>query len=134
MEKIFDGLQIVAAQQDSMLQQQYTMGMNVNQMMGSNVSLEMVLMPAPPPPPSIQPPDPTKIVPVTPQEVVNRMRIRFYMFLRKFLSDFSEKRVSTNAHCYLKVGQFKRGTQTTSARSGAFRTRITTNHERVGRG
>lgn len=70
------GAQIVAAQQDSMLQQQYTMGMNVNQMMGSNVSLEMVLMPAPPPPPSIQPPDPTKIVPVTPQEVVNKIRAR----------------------------------------------------------
>lgn len=60
-----------------MLQQQYTMGMN--QMIGSGVPLEMVLMPAPPPPPSIQPPDPTKIVPVTPQEVVNRMRTRFYI-------------------------------------------------------
>ncbi|XP_029165200.1 PAX3- and PAX7-binding protein 1 [Nylanderia fulva] len=70
------GAQIAAAQQDSMLQQQYTMGMNVNQMIGSGVSLEMVLMPAPPPPPSIQPPDPTKIVPLTPQEVVNRMRAR----------------------------------------------------------
>lgn len=68
------GAQIAAAQQDSMLQQQYTMGMN--QMIGSGVPLEMVLMPAPPPPPSIQPPDPTKIVPVTPQEVVNRMRTR----------------------------------------------------------
>lgn len=72
-------MQIAAAQQDSMLQQQYTMGMNVNQMIGSGVPLEMVLMPAPPPPPSIQPPDPTKIVPVTPQEVVNRMRTRFYI-------------------------------------------------------
>ncbi|KAG5317046.1 PAXB1 protein, partial [Acromyrmex heyeri] len=70
------GAQIAAAQQDSMLQQQYTMGMNVNQIIGSGVPLEMVLMPAPPPPPSIQPPDPTKIVPVTPQEVVNRMRTR----------------------------------------------------------
>ncbi|EFN87798.1 GC-rich sequence DNA-binding factor-like protein [Harpegnathos saltator] len=70
------GAQIAAAQQDSMLQQQFTMGMNVNQMMGTGVPLEMVLMPAPPPPPSIQPPDPTKIVPVTPQEVVNRMRSR----------------------------------------------------------
>ncbi|KAG5348235.1 PAXB1 protein, partial [Acromyrmex charruanus] len=69
-------MQIAAAQQDSMLQQQYTMGMNVNQIIGSGVPLEMVLMPAPPPPPSIQPPDPTKIVPVTPQEVVNRMRTR----------------------------------------------------------
>lgn len=72
--------QIAAAQQDSMLQQQYTMGMNVNQMIGSGVPLEMVLMPAPPPPPSIQPPDPTKMVPVTPQEVVNRMRTRFLIF------------------------------------------------------
>ncbi|KAL0100277.1 hypothetical protein PUN28_019575 [Cardiocondyla obscurior] len=70
------GAQIAAAQQDSMLQQQYTMGMNVNQMIGSGVPLEMVLMPAPPPPPSLQPPDPTKIVPVTPQEIVNRMRTR----------------------------------------------------------
>lgn len=73
-------IQIAAAQQDSMLQQQYTMGVNVNQMIGSGVSLEMVLMPAPPPPPSIQPPDPTKIVPLTPQEVVDRMRARFYIF------------------------------------------------------
>ncbi|CAL1673138.1 unnamed protein product [Lasius platythorax] len=70
------GAQIAAAQQDSMLQQQYTMGMNVNQIIGTGVSLEMVLMPAPPPPPSIQPPDPTKIVPLTPQEVVSRMRAR----------------------------------------------------------
>ncbi|RLU25106.1 hypothetical protein DMN91_003198 [Ooceraea biroi] len=70
------GAQIAAAQQDSMLQQHYTMGMNVNEMMGTGVPLEMVLMPAPPPPPSIQPPDPTKIVPVTPQEVVSRMRAR----------------------------------------------------------
>lgn len=54
--------------------------MNVNQMIGSGVPLEMVLMPAPPPPPSIQPPDPTKIVPVTPQEIVNKMRTRFYIF------------------------------------------------------
>ncbi|XP_011870465.1 PREDICTED: PAX3- and PAX7-binding protein 1 [Vollenhovia emeryi] len=68
------GAQIAAAQQDSMLQQQYTMG--INQMIGSGVPLEMVLMPAPPPPPSIQPPDPTKIVPVTPQEVINKMRAR----------------------------------------------------------
>lgn len=98
LEKIFDGLQIVAAQQDSMLQQQYTMGMNVNQMMGSNVSLEMVLMPAPPPPPSIQPPDPTKIVPVTPQEVVNRMRIRFYMLLRKYFSQISQKNEFLQMH------------------------------------
>lgn len=75
--------QIAAAQQDSMLQQQYNMGMNVNQMIGTSVPLEMVLMPAPPPPPSIQPPDPTKIVPVTPQEVVNRMRARFYIFFFK---------------------------------------------------
>lgn len=73
-------MQIAAAQQDSMLQQQYTMGMNVNQMIGSGVPLEMVLMPAPPPPPSIQPTDPTKVVPVTPQEVVNRMRTRFDIF------------------------------------------------------
>jgi hypothetical protein len=63
-----------------MLQQHYTMGMNVNEMMGTGVSLEMVLMPAPPPPPSIQPPDPTKIVPVTPQEIVDRMRTRFLLF------------------------------------------------------
>lgn len=62
-----------------MLQQQYTMNINVNQIIGSGVPLEMVLMPAPPPPPSIQPPDPTKIVPVTPQEVVNKMRTRFYI-------------------------------------------------------
>lgn len=75
-------MQIAAAQQDSMLQQQYTMGMNVNQMLGAGISLEMVLMPAPPPPPSIQPPDPTKIVPVTPQEVVNRMRTRFLFYFR----------------------------------------------------
>lgn len=76
-------MQIAAAQQDSMLQQQYTMGMNVNQMIGTG-SLEMVLMPAPPPPPSIQPPDPAKIVPVTPQEIVNKMRARFDIFLNIF--------------------------------------------------
>lgn len=93
--------QIAAAQQDSMLQQQYTMGMNVNQMMGSSVPLEMVLMPAPPPPPSIQPPDPTKIVPVTPQEIVNKMRTRFYIFskyivyfiLKKKKFSFMRKRI-----------------------------------------
>lgn len=67
-----------------MLQQQYTMGINVNQMIGSGVSLEMVLMPAPPPPPSIQPPDPTKIVPLTPQEVVNRMRARYILYKLTF--------------------------------------------------
>lgn len=79
-------MQIAAAQQDSMLQQQYTMGMNVNQIIGTGVSLEMVLMPAPPPPPSIQPPDPTKIVPLTPQEVVSRMRARFYIFYTRLIS------------------------------------------------
>lgn len=78
-------MQIAAAQQDSILQQQYTIGMNVNQMMGTGVPLEMVLMPAPPPPPSIQPPDPTKIVPVTPQEVVNRMRSRFLFYCKHIL-------------------------------------------------
>ena len=77
-------MQIAAAQQDSMLQQQYTMGMNVNQIIGSGVPLEMVLMPAPPPPPSIQPPDPTKVIPVTPQEVVNRMRTRFHISSNMF--------------------------------------------------
>ncbi|KAG6804322.1 PAX3- and PAX7-binding protein 1 [Apis mellifera caucasica] len=70
------GAQIAAAQQDSMMQQQYSMGMNVNTMMGSGISLEMVMMPAPPPPPAIQPPDPTKIIPITPQEVVTKMRAR----------------------------------------------------------
>ncbi|XP_015117419.1 PAX3- and PAX7-binding protein 1 isoform X2 [Diachasma alloeum] len=71
------GAQIAAAQQDSMMQHQYTMGMNPNQMIGgSGVPMEMVLMPAPPPPPCIQPPDPTKIVPVTPREVVEKMRTR----------------------------------------------------------
>lgn len=87
-----------------MLQQQYTMGMNVNQMIGSGVPLEMVLMPAPPPPPSIQPPDPTKIIPVTPQEVVNRMRIRFYISPNILqTSHTTEKliKLNTNAHCYL---------------------------------
>lgn len=86
-------MQIAAAQQDSMLQQQYTMGMNVNQIIGTGVSLEMVLMPAPPPPPSIQPPDPTKIVPLTPQEVVSRMRARFYIFYTRliYILDFIYK-------------------------------------------
>ncbi|XP_066586865.1 PAX3- and PAX7-binding protein 1 isoform X2 [Prorops nasuta] len=70
------GAQIVAAQQDSLMQQQYSMGMNVNQMLGSGLPLEMVMMPAPPPPPSIQPPDPTKIVLVSPQEVTSKIRGR----------------------------------------------------------
>ncbi|XP_063971930.1 PAX3- and PAX7-binding protein 1 [Diachasmimorpha longicaudata] len=71
------GAQIAAVQQDSMMQHQYSMGLNANQMVGSSrVPMEMVLMPAPPPPPSIQPPDPTKIVPITPQEVVEKMRAR----------------------------------------------------------
>lgn len=89
-----------------MLQQQYTMGMNVNQMMGSNVPLEMVLMPAPPPPPSIQPPDPTKIVPVTPQEVVNRMRARLHFSLKISLrfhkNNCKKKTVSTNKILFFK--------------------------------
>ncbi|XP_011307082.1 PAX3- and PAX7-binding protein 1 isoform X2 [Fopius arisanus] len=71
------GAQIAAAQQDSIMQHQYSMGMNPNQMIGgSGVPMEMVLMPAPPPPPSIQPPDPTKVVPVSPQEVLEKMRAR----------------------------------------------------------
>ncbi|KAK0168826.1 hypothetical protein PV327_002593 [Microctonus hyperodae] len=71
------GAQIAAAQQDSIMQQQYTMGINSAQMMGGSiVPLEMVLMPAPPPPPCIQPPDPTKVVPVSPEEVVEKMRAR----------------------------------------------------------
>ncbi|KAK0096085.1 hypothetical protein PV326_006499 [Microctonus aethiopoides] len=71
------GAQIAAAQQDSIMQQQYTMGINSAQMMGGSiVPLEMVLMPAPPPPPCIQPPDPTKVVPISPQEVVEKMRAR----------------------------------------------------------
>lgn len=90
-------MQIAAAQQDSMLQQQYTMGMNVNQIIGSGVPLEMVLMPAPPPPPSIQPPDPTKIVPVTPQEVVNRMRTRFHISPNMFWAFYTiEKLMEAN--------------------------------------
>lgn len=105
-------MQIAAAQQDSMLQQQYTMGMNVNQIIGSGVPLEMVLMPAPPPPPSIQPPDPTKIVPITPQEVVNKMRTRFYISLSILQVLYTlEKlmKVNTNVFCYLKVRQLERG-------------------------
>lgn len=99
-----------------MLQQQYTLGMNVNQIIGSGVPLEMVLMPAPPPPPSIQPPDPTKIVPVTPQEVVNRMRTRFYISLKCFaLYMYKCTKLMIidsfiNTYCYLKVGQLERGT------------------------
>ncbi|XP_020282805.1 PAX3- and PAX7-binding protein 1 isoform X2 [Pseudomyrmex gracilis] len=84
------GAQIAAAQQDSMLQQQYAIGMNVNQMIGPGVPLEMVLMPAPPPPPSIQPIDPTKIEPVTPEEVVKRMRTKLGSLKevhRKYLQD-----------------------------------------------
>lgn len=58
--------QIAAVQQDSMIQQQpYSM-----------VSVEMVMMPAPPPPPMIQPPDPTKVIPTTPSEVLNKMKER----------------------------------------------------------
>lgn len=69
-------MQIAAAQQDSMLQQQYAIGMGVNPMIGTGVPLEMVLMPAPPPPPSIQPVDLTKTEPVTPEEIVKRMRTK----------------------------------------------------------
>lgn len=57
--------------------QQYAIGMNVNQMIGPGVPLEMVLMPAPPPPPSIQPVDLTKTEPVTPEEIVKRMRTKY---------------------------------------------------------
>ncbi|KAI4483442.1 hypothetical protein M0802_013384 [Mischocyttarus mexicanus] len=70
------GAQIAAVHQDSMIQQQFTLGLNVNQMVAPGVPLEMVMMPAPPPPPTIQPPDPTKVVPITPQEVINKMRTR----------------------------------------------------------
>ncbi|XP_012277672.1 PAX3- and PAX7-binding protein 1 [Orussus abietinus] len=68
------GAQIAAAQQDSIMQQQYTMG--GSQVIGSGVPLEMVMMPAPPPPPSIHPPDPTKIEPISPEDVVNKIRGR----------------------------------------------------------
>lgn len=100
-------MQIAAAQQDSMLQQQYTMGMNVNQMIGSGVPLEMVLMPAPPPPPSIQPPDPTKIVPVTPQEVVNRMRTRFYIFPNTRFSKHTIEKLIKNQLTNTQILLFK---------------------------
>lgn len=76
-------MQIAAAQQDSMLQQQYAIGMSVNPMIGTGVPLEMVLMPAPPPPPSIQPIDLTKTEPVTPEEIVKRMRTKWRIFLYK---------------------------------------------------
>lgn len=112
-------MQIAAAQQDSMLQQQYTMGMNVNQMMGTGVPLEMVLMPAPPPPPTIQPPDPTKIVPVTPQEVVAKMRARLSLFHQTHIRNNIKKYntfyklhliIYKCAYYYLQIGQFKRST------------------------
>ncbi|XP_015599684.1 PAX3- and PAX7-binding protein 1 [Cephus cinctus] len=70
------GAQIAAAQQDSIMQQQYTMGMSVNPMMGSGLPVDVLMMPAPPPPPSMHPPDPTKIVPISPEEVVNKIRGR----------------------------------------------------------
>lgn len=59
-----------------MLQQQYSMGINVGQIIVPGMPMEMVMMPAPPPPPSLHPPDPTKIVPVTAEEVANKMRAR----------------------------------------------------------
>ncbi|KAF7992159.1 hypothetical protein HCN44_001484 [Aphidius gifuensis] len=65
------GAQIAAAQQDSMMQQQYFHG----HMIGGQ--MEMNMMPVPPPPPSIQPPpDPTKIVAISPQEIVDKMHAR----------------------------------------------------------
>ncbi|KAG7187898.1 hypothetical protein KM043_013866 [Ampulex compressa] len=70
------GAQIAAVQQDSMIQQQYTINIGINPMVSSGVPLEMVMMPAPPPPPSIRSLDPTKIVPVTPLEVIKKMRAR----------------------------------------------------------
>lgn len=70
------GAQIAAAQQESLIQQQYNANMNTNQMIAPGVPLEMIMMPAPPPPPIIHPPDPMKTVPVTPEEVLNKMRAR----------------------------------------------------------
>ncbi|XP_034937281.1 PAX3- and PAX7-binding protein 1 isoform X3 [Chelonus insularis] len=85
------GAQIAAAQQDSIMQQQYTMGMNSGQLVGgTGVPLEMVLMPAPPPPPCIQPPDPTKIVAISPQEIIEKMRTRVSSLIqvhRKYQQD-----------------------------------------------
>lgn len=71
-------MQIAAAQQESLMQQQYNMGMAVNPMMTPGMQMEMLMMPAPPPPPLIHPPDPTKIVPVSATEVLNKMQERLY--------------------------------------------------------
>lgn len=38
------------------------------------------MIPAAPPPPMIAPPDPTKCVPVTAEEVLNKMRERYLSF------------------------------------------------------
>ena len=35
------------------------------------------MIPAAPPPPMIQPPDPTKCVPITPEEVLQKLRERY---------------------------------------------------------
>lgn len=46
-------------------------------MIDSGLSLMMSnMIPAAPPPPVIQPPDPTKFVPVTAEQVLNKMRDR----------------------------------------------------------
>lgn len=107
-------IQIAAAHQDSMIQQQFSLGLNVNQMVAPGVPLEMVMMPAPPPPPTIQPPDPTKVVPITPQEVINKMRARFYFFFQFTLSIKTTKHIDTHTHtccifqvyCYIQYNRY----------------------------
>ncbi|XP_044576471.1 PAX3- and PAX7-binding protein 1 isoform X2 [Cotesia glomerata] len=70
------GAQIAAAQQDSLMQQQYSMGLNNQYVTGTGVHLEMGMMPVAPPPPCIQPPDPEKMVPVSPEEIREKMHSR----------------------------------------------------------
>ncbi|XP_053593178.1 PAX3- and PAX7-binding protein 1 [Microplitis demolitor] len=84
------GAQIAAAHQDSIMQQQYSLGLNNQYVTGTGVPLEMAMMPAPPPPPCIQPPDPTKFVPVSPEEILGKMRSRVSSFIqvhRKYQQD-----------------------------------------------
>lgn len=70
------------------MQQQYSMGLNNQYVAGTGVHLEMGMMPAAPPPPCIQPPDPEKMVPVSPEEIVEKMRSRFYTSIYYYVTTF----------------------------------------------
>ncbi|XP_011495961.1 PREDICTED: PAX3- and PAX7-binding protein 1 [Ceratosolen solmsi marchali] len=73
IKKGVTGAQIAAAQQDSIQYNSLVMGSN--QMSESKLSLIISnAIPTAPPPPMIQPPDPTKSIPITVEEVLTKIR------------------------------------------------------------